>query len=173
MQKIDRTRGLALLACAWACATAAPTQAQDAPKPDVPEKIEATPADVGKIWESTAAPATQAAAPPVVDPATDLPAVFDRGLLVDRKGFSLYVFDGDRRANVSTCYGVCRTLWPPHVAAPGAEASGDFTVLHRRDGDDQWAWRGKPLYRWARDKKPGDITGDEVNKVWHVVRDEN
>ena len=27
------------------------------------------------------------------------------------------------------------------------------------------------VHAWARDKKPGDITGDEVNKVWHVVRD--
>ena len=129
------------------------------------------PAAVGSIWAPTAAPAAQAAAPPSV--ASDAPAVFDRGMLVDRQGFTLYVFDGDRRPNVSTCYGVCKTLWPPHYANEGATASADFTVLPRRDGALQWAWRGKPLYRWARDRKPGDVTGDNVNDVWHRVLDEN
>ena len=128
-------------------------------------------ADVGRIWESTAAPAERATDAPVV--ANDVPALFERGMLIDRDGFTLYIFDGDRRPNVSTCYGVCKTLWPPHYAPDGAHATGNFTVLPRRDGGFQWAWRGKPLYRWARDKKPGDVTGDNVNEVWHLVRDEN
>ena len=129
-----------------------------------------TPADVGRIWQSTAAPAVEAAAPPSSEP--DAPAVFDRGMLVDRQGFTLYVFDGDRRPGVSTCYGVCKTLWPPHYAPDGASASAGFSVVPRRDGGQQWAWRGKPLYRWARDRKPGDVTGDNVNEVWHRVLDE-
>ena len=129
------------------------------------------PVGVGRIWESTAAPAEQAAdAPKVVTPA---PAVFDRGMLVDLEGYTLYVFEGDRRPNVSTCYGVCQTLWPPHYADEGATPAGDFTLVPRRDGALQWAWRGKPLYRWARDRKPGDITGDNVNEVWHRVPDEH
>ena len=28
---------------------------------------------------------------------------------------------------------------------------------------------GKPLYTWTKDKKPGDATGDGVNKVWHLA----
>ena len=127
---------------------------------------------VGRIWAPTAAPAREAAAAPTVTRA--VPAVFDRGMLVDLRGFTLYWFEGDRRPNVSTCYGVCQTLWPPHYAQPGATSSdADFTVISRRDGSMQWAWRGKPLYRWARDRKPGDLTGDNVNKVWHRVTDEN
>ena len=31
------------------------------------------------------------------------------------------------------------------------------------------AYRGKPVYLWAKDQKPGDKTGDGVNKVWHVA----
>jgi predicted lipoprotein with Yx(FWY)xxD motif len=148
----------------WAAAGVAFAQA----KPPAEEK----PADVGRIWESTAAPAEKMAAPPKLAPGAQAPAVFDRGMLVDLKGFTLYTFDGDRRANVSTCHGVCETLWPPHFAPEGATATGEFTVVHRRGGALQWAWRGKPLYRWARDRKPGDVTGDNVNNVWHLVRDE-
>lgn len=27
-----------------------------------------------------------------------------------------------------------------------------------------------PLYYWVKDKKPGDVTGDGVNGVWHVAK---
>jgi predicted lipoprotein with Yx(FWY)xxD motif len=26
-----------------------------------------------------------------------------------------------------------------------------------------------PLYLWAKDKKPGDTTGDGVGNVWHTA----
>ena len=35
--------------------------------------------------------------------------------------------------------------------------------------DRQWAFKGKPLYRWLKDQKPGDKTGDGFNKVWHTA----
>jgi predicted lipoprotein with Yx(FWY)xxD motif len=34
-----------------------------------------------------------------------------------------------------------------------------------------WAHKGKPLYLWSKDQKPGDITGDGFNGIWHVVKD--
>ena len=34
----------------------------------------------------------------------------------------------------------------------------------------QWAYKGKPLYTWAKDTKPGDVTGDGVNNVWHIAQ---
>jgi predicted lipoprotein with Yx(FWY)xxD motif len=40
----------------------------------------------------------------------------------------------------------------------------------RDDGAKQWAYKGKPLYTWAKDTKPGDITGDGVNNVWHIAK---
>src|SRR5665647_912872 len=33
-------------------------------------------------------------------------------------------------------------------------------VVARDDGAKQVAYKGKPLYTWKNDKKPGDITGD-------------
>jgi len=40
----------------------------------------------------------------------------------------------------------------------------------RPDGSKQWAFKGKPLYKWSKDEEPGDTTGDGVNKVWHAAR---
>jgi predicted lipoprotein with Yx(FWY)xxD motif len=33
------------------------------------------------------------------------------------------------------------------------------------------AYKGRPLYTWKDDKKPGDITGDGfLNGVWHIAQ---
>jgi predicted lipoprotein with Yx(FWY)xxD motif len=157
-------RGLRALAWGYVVIVAAPVGAQSAPAAQEPAPA------VGRIFESTAAPAPVAAAAPSLPADSRLPAVIDRGLLVDRRGMTLYTFDGDRRPRVSTCYGICETLWPPLYATPDDQPLDEFTIAHRRDGSLQWTYRGKPLYYWKRDRKPGDITGDRVNNVWHVVR---
>ena len=41
--------------------------------------------------------------------------------------------------------------------------------MTRDDGGKQWAYKGKPLYAWSKDAKPGDVTGDGVNNVWHIA----
>jgi predicted lipoprotein with Yx(FWY)xxD motif len=88
--------------------------------------------------------------------------------LVDDKGMTLYIFDRDT-AGKSTCNGPCATNWPPLTAAAEAKASADWTVVTRDDGAKQWAYKGKPLYHWSKDTKPGDTSGDGVNGVWHIA----
>lgn len=92
------------------------------------------------------------------------------GVLVDGKGMTLYVFDKDAGGK-SVCNGPCATNWPPLMAGADAKPMGDWTIITRDDGAKQWAYKGKPLYGWAKDSKPGDMTGDNVNNVWHVVKD--
>ncbi len=90
--------------------------------------------------------------------------------LVDAKGMTLYTFDKDS-AGKSACNGPCATNWPPLAAAAGASATGDWSVVTRDDGGAQWAYKGKPLYTWKKDTKPGDITGDGfLNGAWHVAQ---
>jgi predicted lipoprotein with Yx(FWY)xxD motif len=89
--------------------------------------------------------------------------------LVDAKGMTLYTFDRDA-AGKSNCNGQCAQNWPPLMAAAGATATGDWSVVTRDDGSKQWAYKSKPLYLWVRDAKPGDVTGDGVNNVWHVAK---
>lgn len=93
----------------------------------------------------------------------------DAGVLVDGKGMTLYTFDKDA-PGVSNCYGGCASSWPPFIAKSGAGANGDFTLVQRKDGSAQWAFKGMPLYYWAGDAKPGDTTGDGVGGVWHAVK---
>jgi predicted lipoprotein with Yx(FWY)xxD motif len=88
--------------------------------------------------------------------------------LVDAKGMTLYVYDRDA-AGKSTCTGHCAELWVPFGAAADAKASGAWTLIARSDGRKQWAYKGKPLYTWVKDKKAGDATGDGVNNVWHIA----
>ena len=59
------------------------------------------------------------------------------------------------------------------MATATNSAGGDYTVVTRDDGSKQWAYKGKPLYLWVKDAKPGDRTGDGFNKVWSVVRQQS
>jgi predicted lipoprotein with Yx(FWY)xxD motif len=94
----------------------------------------------------------------------------DKGqVLADAHGMSLYVFDKDETGK-SVCNGACAANWPPLAASHGAAGGDGFSVILRDDGFSQWAYRGRPLYTWIRDQKPGDTTGDGFLDVWHVAR---
>ena len=92
-----------------------------------------------------------------------------KGVLTDHKGMTLYTFDKDSGGK-SMCNGDCATNWPPLMAGADAKDEGGYTVVTRDDGSKQWAYKGKPLYTWVKDKAPGDTTGDGVKDVWHVVK---
>jgi predicted lipoprotein with Yx(FWY)xxD motif len=88
--------------------------------------------------------------------------------LVDAKGMTLYVFDRDT-TGTSNCNNQCAVSWPPLAAGADAKPSGPWTVIARSDGGKQWAYNGKPVYTFNKDSKPGDVTGDGVNNVWHIA----
>jgi len=91
-------------------------------------------------------------------------------VLTDSEGMTLYTFDKDSGGK-SACNGGCPGNWPPLKAAAGAMAMGDYTLITRDDGSKQWAYKGKPLYGWKNDKKPGDISGDGfLNGAWHIAQ---
>lgn len=99
------------------------------------------------------------------------PARMVDGKLVDTAGMTLYTFDMDvAGAGTSKCNGPCAALWPPALAAADAKPEGELSLVTRDDGSKQWAYKGKPVYTYASDKKPGDATGDKVKGVWHVVK---
>jgi predicted lipoprotein with Yx(FWY)xxD motif len=97
------------------------------------------------------------------------PAKKTGGILTNNAGMTLYTFDKDAGGK-SACNGPCATNWPPLMAGGDAKASGDWSIITRDDGSKQWVYKGKPLYLWVKDKKPGDMTGDGFNGVWHVVK---
>jgi predicted lipoprotein with Yx(FWY)xxD motif len=112
------------------------------------------------------------------------------GVLTAPNGMTLYTFDRDPvGAGKSACNGPCAASWPPLAASSaesggtgggygsyggyggsGAGSGGDYSVITRDDGSKQVAYKGRPLYFWINDKKPGDRTGDGFNGVWHAAR---
>ncbi len=100
------------------------------------------------------------------------PASAMNGVLVGPNQMTLYVFDKDAAGSgKSVCNGGCATNWPPLMVAPGATATGDWSLVARDNGDQQWAYKGRPLYYWAKDAKPGDRTGDGLlNNSWHIAK---
>ncbi len=92
--------------------------------------------------------------------------------LVNGDGMTLYTFDNDSKGK-SNCNGACANVWLPLIATVDASASGDFSLITRSDGRKQWAYKGKPLYTFANDKKAGDTTGNEMGPngthIWHCA----
>jgi predicted lipoprotein with Yx(FWY)xxD motif len=88
---------------------------------------------------------------------------------VDANGMTLYTYEKDT-AEQSLCNGQCAVEWPPLAAPDGAVTSGEWTIVKRDDGTMMWAYEGHPFYTFVDDKKPGDITGDNVDG-FHVARE--
>jgi len=96
-------------------------------------------------------------------------------LIIAESGLSLYTFDNDS-IDSSTCIGTpddtesCAGKWPPLLAGDGAVANDLMTIIARDTGDNQWAYKGLPLYQWFEDTAQGDINGDGIGGVWHLAR---
>ncbi|NDP43137.1 MAG: hypothetical protein GZ089_10560 [Aromatoleum sp.] len=100
------------------------------------------------------------------------PAKVADGVLTNSAGMTLYTFDRDAAGSgKSVCNGPCAALWPPLMVAGDAKASGDWSLVTRDDGGRQWAYKGKALYVWSKDQKPGDKTGDGFNNVWRIAKE--
>ncbi|MDB5393264.1 MAG: hypothetical protein JWM91_770 [Rhodospirillales bacterium] len=122
-----------------------------------------------------AAPAT----PPgvTVEPAVHIAAMeagkagsATQGTFADANGMALYIFAGDTPPGQSSCAGDCATNWPALAAPADAKPAGDWSVVARADGAKQWAYKGRPLYRFAKDTKPGDVNGKAAdNGQWQVA----
>jgi len=103
--------------------------------------------------------------------ASSAPAASVNGVLATPAGATLYTFDKDTAGSgKSACNGQCATNWPPLAAQAADSSAGDWSNVTRDDGSKQWAFKGQPLYTYAKDAKPGDTTGDGKGNVWHLVK---
>jgi predicted lipoprotein with Yx(FWY)xxD motif len=83
-------------------------------------------------------------------------------------GLSLYSFAKDP-IEKATCTGACAEQWPPLLAGTGDRGFESFSIFTREDGQLQWAFEGKPLYRSIKDTAPGEANGHGVDDAWFVV----
>ncbi|MGW5333118.1 SCO0930 family lipoprotein [Streptomyces bauhiniae] len=127
---------------------------------------------------SSASPESLASSSPVGEarngPAGQLTLANDPNIgpiLTDSTGFTLYRFATDGTSPLrSACEGECAKLWPPVPADGVVPPAGLDTQLlgsvSRADGSKQLTFAGLPMYRYAKDAKPGQVSGDKVNNAW-------
>ena len=95
-------------------------------------------------------------------------------VLVDSEGRTLYLYTKDTQNKPSTCDAACATTFPPEVAS-GTPVAGTgldtskLSLLKRTDGTEQLAYNGWPLYRYTKDTKAGDDTGEGIGGIWFLV----
>jgi predicted lipoprotein with Yx(FWY)xxD motif len=155
---------IGLAACAPSPTPAAPAQAPTvAAASSAPSSSASLPASTG----STGASAQGGAL-------VKLARVTGFGLfLTDSANRTLYAFDKDTK-DTSNCSGTCAQNWPAFTTQgqPQADTGINATLLgtaKRSDGTTQVTYDGHPLYYFAGDKNPGDIKGQGVGNLWHVL----
>ncbi|HSX08849.1 MAG TPA: hypothetical protein VLF93_01740 [Candidatus Saccharimonadales bacterium] len=91
--------------------------------------------------------------------------------LTDFQGITLYIFDKDTQGK-SNCEAACAKAWPPYSSGATAQSTfpTNIAVITRSDGSKQFTWKGMPLYYFASDTKAGDLMGDGVGGIWHIVK---
>lgn len=110
-----------------------------------------------------------ATAPDVQTPSSNFIKI-SNGILTSSYGKTVYTFDKDQAGSgKSECVSTCADNWPPVFVEPGIKVLGDFNFITRANGQRQLTYKGKPLYFYVKDTKPGDKLGDGVNSAWRVV----
>jgi predicted lipoprotein with Yx(FWY)xxD motif len=98
-------------------------------------------------------------------------------ILFDGRGFALYAFTADRRGH-SACSGACARAWPPYVVTGRLRAGAGVDralmgTIRRADGTRQVTYKGRPLYYYVGDRRPGQVFCQDVFEfggLWLVVR---
>jgi predicted lipoprotein with Yx(FWY)xxD motif len=147
-------RGVAVILLIGSGCSSDPGTASD---PTVPEPTPSSPSPTGTTLP---APLEITTAP------TDLGVV-----LVDGDGYSLYI-SLDDPPNLPLCVEACAQAWAPVSAEAWTDSVPGAVVISsvpRPDGTTQLAAATRPLYRFAGDLAPGEVTGQGVNGVWFVV----
>ena len=95
-------------------------------------------------------------------------------ILAGTNGRTVYMFAVDTNGK-SACYNRCAQIWPPVlsdvpvIVGSGADAKLIGTVK-RTDGTTQVTYNGMPLYYFSGDQAAGQLTGQNTNSVWFVLR---
>lgn len=87
---------------------------------------------------------------------------------LDYDGRTLYVFDNDS-PGTSNCNDDCAAIWPPLYADEAPLIAPNYSVITRQDDSKQWAYNDQPLYLYAGDSEPGEVTGHGIGDVWFAA----
>jgi predicted lipoprotein with Yx(FWY)xxD motif len=99
-------------------------------------------------------------------------------VLVNSRGFTLYMFKPDKRRRV-TCKGSCAAVWPPLKLKKGTRPTAGGAAKKSLLGSDRNPGGGRvvtynrwPLYTYVADSRPGQASGQATNLnggLWYVL----
>lgn len=107
--------------------------------------------------------------PEEITPLTKVTLADGRNILADADSLTVYSFDPDGTGGVSTCFDKCAQKWPPVLVDAATVVGGRIGKTQRPEGTFQITFDGKPMYGFVNDAEPGDITGDGVGGIWHIL----
>ena len=91
-------------------------------------------------------------------------------ILVSANGHTLY------RSSLRTCSGACSMKWLPLVVPSSSKLRAGAGVslaqlgrIKRSDGRWQVTYHGSPLYLFSGDTRAGQVNGQGIGGVWHVL----
>jgi predicted lipoprotein with Yx(FWY)xxD motif len=95
-------------------------------------------------------------------------------VLATRTGQTIYWYATDvKGSGKSACTASCLTTWPAVTGSPmpatGVQLAGKLGTITRPGGVVQATYNGYPLYTYAQDMSPGQVNGNGVGGVWHVI----
>jgi predicted lipoprotein with Yx(FWY)xxD motif len=90
-------------------------------------------------------------------------------IVVDANKLTVYTFDVDGGRD-SKCYDACAKAWPPVLVDANTQVREPLSTSIRKDGSIQLVLNGQPLYLFVGDSQPGDINGDGLQGVWHIIK---
>ena len=88
-------------------------------------------------------------------------------VLVNRKGLTLYSLSVEQRGRFICTNQSCLSVWTPLVIPKGTTPTGalHLATVRRPDGRTQVSYRGRPVYTFTQDRKPGDVKGNGFKDV--------
>jgi predicted lipoprotein with Yx(FWY)xxD motif len=95
-----------------------------------------------------------------------------KAVLTNNAGHTLYSLSAETKGRF-ICTGDCLGTWRPLVVAAGTKPSGPakLATIKRPDGRTQVTFKGRPLYSFNGDSKPGEANGEGFKDVgtWHAA----
>ena len=96
-----------------------------------------------------------------------------RTVLTTLKGKTLYSLSVETNGKF-TCTGTCLASWKPLLVPKGVKPKGPVKlgIVMRPNDKTQVTYKGRPLYRFNGDVKPGEANGEGIKDVgtWHAAK---
>lgn len=100
-------------------------------------------------------------------------AALEEIVLTTNKGKTLYSLSVEKHGKF-ICTGGCLNTWKPLLVPAGVKPKGPVKLgtVKRPDGRTQVTFKGRPLYSFNGDAKPGEANGEGLKDVgtWHAAK---